>query len=83
MLSFLGLFAQKIPSITVEELVQPPCRKFICKDGVLTSDEDHCYYLVQKFLQRWLTRVVPRQLKIHLNSVTAVINSHLRLITAV
>ncbi len=81
MLSFLGLFAQKIPSITVVELVQHPCREFICKDGVLTSDENHFYDLVQNYQQRCLTRVAPRQLKIPLKSVTAVINSHLRLIT--
>ena len=81
MLSFLGLFAQKIPSITVEKLVQPPCRKFICKDGVLTCDENHFYDFVQNHQQRCLTRVAPRQFKINLNNVTAVINSHLRLIT--
>ncbi len=82
MLSFVGLFDQKIPSITVEELVQSLYRKFICQDGFLTSDENHSYYLVQNSQQRWLTRVAARQFKIHLNNVTAVINSHLRLISA-
>ncbi|AFZ14167.1 hypothetical protein Cri9333_3336 [Crinalium epipsammum PCC 9333] len=81
MLSFLELFAQKILSITVEELVQPPYREFICKEGVLTSDENHFYDFVQNHQQRWLTRVAPRQLKIPLNNVTTVINSPLRLIT--
>jgi hypothetical protein len=81
MLSSSGLFEPNVHSITVAELVQSSYREFICKDGVLTSDENHCYDFVQNHQQRWLTRVAPRQLKINLNNVTAVINSHLRLIT--
>ena len=81
MLSSSGLFEPNVHSITVAELVQSSYREFICKDGVLTSDENHCYDFVQNHQQRWLTRVAPRQLNITLNNVTAVINSHLRLIT--
>jgi len=49
MLSSSGLFEQNVHSITVAELVQSFYREFICKDGVLTSDENHCYYFAQKF----------------------------------
>ena len=81
MFSFLGLFAQNVLSITREERVQSPGREFICKDGLLTSNENYFDDFVQNYQQRCLTTVAPRQLKIHLNNVTAVINSHLRLIT--
>jgi hypothetical protein len=65
MLSFLGLFDRNVLSLTVEKLVQSFYREFFCKDGVLTSDENHCDYFVQNYHQRWLTMVAPRQVSIN------------------